>query len=769
MFRRVVTINRLLRTTVQKIKAQGPLRLTLMILLPLLVIGYVQAMETTSKTASLRFAIIGDFGVDGAKEAAVALLVKSWNPEFVVTVGDNNYLGAASAIDRAIGKYYRDYIAPYQGTYGSGSSSGNRFYPALGNHDWESLSCSNGVCQGPYFDYFTLPGNERYYDFVQGPVHFFLVDSDAHEPDGISATSAQAAWLRARLAASTAPWKLVILHHPPYSSGPAGSTKAMQWPFKSWGADVVLAGHDHHYERLDVNGQVYFIDGLGGTGISKRVTPIAGSQATYTQYHGALLVGADTGTINFQFIDINGKVVDTYTLNKDTTGTSTPTNTPTNTLTPATTPTTAVSPTATPTTPTDTPTNTPTNTPTTPVATATATPVAADMIFADDFETGTVSAWSANANSAGSKVAPAAALVGNQGWQVSITSNTATYLTDNTPNAEPRYRARFYFDPNTIVMKDGNAHVIFAGYHGTKVALRTEFRNSKGKYQVRAGTLDDGGTWKSSSWFTISDDSHPIELDWQSATAAGANNGVLTLWIDAMLQTNVLNIDNDTRRIDAIRLGPSNGIDSGTRSAYYFDDFVSQRQSAIGLATVGAAAALDAEELEELQDAYVIVPNEYPALTADVTPGQDSVINGPIGDLTVQAVIPGQAVAAPVSVILHGLDDTALPDGYALLGNIFDLKVFDKAGVYLTQFAEPVRLTIAYGHAPSQVAPSTEPALWRWNGATEVWEALPATIDSAAQTITVELAQPATLGILQPEAAAPPQSQSIYLPLIESK
>lgn len=769
MSRRVVTISCLLRTVIQKIKAQGPLRLTLMIVLPLLVVSYGQARESATKTATLRFAIIGDFGVDNSKEAAVALLVKSWNPEFVVTVGDNNYLGAASAIDRAIGKYYRDYIAPYQGTYGSGSTSGNRFYPALGNHDWESLSCSNGVCQGPYFDYFTLPGNERYYDFVQGPVHFFLIDSDAHEPDGISATSAQAAWLRARLAASTAPWKLVILHHPPYSSGPAGSTKAMQWPFKSWGADVVLAGHDHHYERLDVNGQVYLIDGLGGTGISKRVTPIAGSQATYTQYHGALLVGADPGTINFQFIDINGKVADTYTLNKSTTGTNTPTNTPTDTPSPTNTPPTNTSPTATPTTPPPTqPTDTPTNTPTVPTVTNTPTPVAVDAIFADDFESGTVSAWSATTNSASSKVAPVAALVGAQGWQVSITSNTATYLTDSSPNAEPRYRARFYFDPNTIPMKDGNAHVIFAGYHGSKVVLRAEFRSSKAKYQVRAGTLDDGGTWKSSSWFTISDASHPIELDWQAATAVGAKNGVLALWIDGILQTNVLGIDNDTRRIDAIRLGPSNGIDSGTRGAYYFDDFASRRQSAIGLATVGAAA-LAAAELEELQDAYVIIPNEYPALTADVTPGAERVINGPIGDLTVQAVIPGQAVAAPVSVILHGLDDTALPDGYALLGNIFDMKVFDTAGVYLTQFAAPVRLTIAYGKAPSQVSPSTEPALWRWNGDTGLWEALPATIDPAAQTITVELDHPATLGLLQPEATTAPQPESIYLPLIESR
>lgn len=749
---RSVTISSLLRKVVQRVMAQGRLRLLLMSLLPLLVISYVQAREAASTTAALRFAIIGDFGVDNAKEAAVAQLVKSWNPAFIVTVGDNNYLGAATAIDRAIGKYYRDYIAPYQGAYGSGSTTGNRFYPALGNHDWESLSCTNGVCQGPYFDYFTLPGNERYYDFVQGPVHFFMVDSDAQEPDGISSTSAQAAWLKARLAASTASWKLVILHHPPYSSGPAGSTKTMQWPFKTWGADVVLTGHDHIYERLLVNGQLYFIDGLGGTGISSRITTVAGSQMTYNQYHGAMLVGADTTAITFQFIDINGKLVDTYTLNKGTPTTGTPTATPT-----------ATSPTPTAT---HTPTNTPTIVPTAPTAASTPTPVAADGIFADDFETGTLSAWSANANSAGSKVTTAAALVGAQGWQVSIASNTSTYLTDNTPNAEPRYRARFYFDSNAILMADGNAHLLFAGYHGTKLVLRTEFRKSKGKYQLRVGTLDDKATWKSSSWFTISDAGHPIEVDWQAATAAGANNGVLTLWIDGMLQTNVLGIDNDTRRIDAIRLGPSSGIDSGTRGTYYFDAFASRRQSAIGAAAV-SAAALDAEALEELQDAYMIVPNEYPALTADVVPGQNSVITGAVGDLSVQATIPGAAVEAPASVIIHGLDDTALPDGYVLLGNIFAMKVFDTAGLYLTRFAEPVHLTIQYGTAPSQVEPPTAPSLWRWNGDTGLWEAMPATVDNATQAITVELAQPATLGLLQREVPSESQGKSIYLPLIE--
>jgi hypothetical protein len=62
----------------------------------------------------VRFAVIGDFGLDGESEAKVADLVTSWNPDFVITTGDNNYFqGAASTIDQNIGKYYCQFIGNY--------------------------------------------------------------------------------------------------------------------------------------------------------------------------------------------------------------------------------------------------------------------------------------------------------------------------------------------------------------------------------------------------------------------------------------------------------------------------------------------------------------------------------------------------------------------------------------------------------------------------------------------------------------------------------
>src|SRR4051812_43971265 len=76
---------------------------------------------------TLRFAVIGDFGSVSKSEQAVADMVKGWQPDFIVTVGDNNYpLGLAETIDDNIGQYYHDYIGNYTGKYGE-SSKENRF------------------------------------------------------------------------------------------------------------------------------------------------------------------------------------------------------------------------------------------------------------------------------------------------------------------------------------------------------------------------------------------------------------------------------------------------------------------------------------------------------------------------------------------------------------------------------------------------------------------------------------------------------------------
>lgn len=258
--------------------------------------------------SSMRFAVIGDYGLAGQPEADVAAMVDRWAVDAVVTVGDNNYPdGEAGTIDANIGQYYHAYIAPYQGTYGVGAEE-NRFFPALGNHDWRADGAA------PYFAFFTLPGNERYYSIRRGPVEFFILDSNVQEPDGITADSAQAQWLREQLAASDAPWKLVILHHTPYTSSQRRSNRTLQWPFAEWGAAAVIAGHDHLYERLEVDGIFYLINGAGGKDLYPFGPPEVGSLVRYNQDHGAQLITAAEQCLNISFFSRANELIDSVTL-----------------------------------------------------------------------------------------------------------------------------------------------------------------------------------------------------------------------------------------------------------------------------------------------------------------------------------------------------------------------------------------------------------------------------------------------------------------------
>jgi tartrate-resistant acid phosphatase type 5 len=258
----------------------------------------------------IRFAAIGDFGWAGAPEEKVADMVKGWDPDFIITLGDNNYMdGADSTIDRNVGQYYHSYIHPYAGSYGAGSTQ-NRFFPCLGNHDWLTPGAV------PYLKYFKLPGNGRYYDFVRGPVHFFVLSSDIYEPDGRTPTSKQGRWLHAVLPRATERWKIVYFHHPPYTSGstPEPNPK-LAWPFREWGASAVLCGHEHDYERLIEDSLVYFINGIGGRSLIPFGTAIdSGSRVRYVGNYGAMLIEAGLDSVRFRCFNIADSLVDSYTL-----------------------------------------------------------------------------------------------------------------------------------------------------------------------------------------------------------------------------------------------------------------------------------------------------------------------------------------------------------------------------------------------------------------------------------------------------------------------
>lgn len=280
----------------------------------------------------LIMAIIGDYGLAGADELAVSTLVKSWEPNFIVTTGDNNYPdGSALTIDANVGQYYAKYIQPYKGSYpllsGEVAVTTNSFWPSLGNHDLDS-----GFPPTAYTSYFTLPGNGRFYSFINGLCEFFIIDSGINtagtlvEPAGNTEIDYQASWLQARLAASVAAYKIVAFHHPPYTSDESyyPGIASLRWPFKKWGATAVFNGHGHNYEHvIDSTGMDYFICGASGAELRCFApTPVDGSQKRYCESHGAIRISILCASLTIEFINVDGEVIDTVVIANENAGMS---------------------------------------------------------------------------------------------------------------------------------------------------------------------------------------------------------------------------------------------------------------------------------------------------------------------------------------------------------------------------------------------------------------------------------------------------------------
>jgi len=211
---------------------------------------------------------------------------------------------------------------------------------------------------------------------------------------------------------------------------------------------------------------------------------------------------------------------------------------------------------------------------------------AAELIFADGFESGDVSRWSSSRNVGGRlAVTAAAALDAAFGLSANVTDTNALYVQDDTPAAEPRYRARFLFDPNGFVPGPGNGNSmvnLFVAFQGTSTrAITIALRRRQGQYSVQAQAILDGGTQVSTAFVNITDAPHAVEFDWRRATAAGANNGSLQLWIDGAAVATIGGLDNDTTGVDLARLGPQN-LQSGASGTLFFDRLESRRTTFIG-------------------------------------------------------------------------------------------------------------------------------------------------------------------------------------------
>jgi PKD repeat protein len=205
-----------------------------------------------------------------------------------------------------------------------------------------------------------------------------------------------------------------------------------------------------------------------------------------------------------------------------------------------------------------------------------------DLIFADGFESGSLSAWSSAVTDGGDLSVADASLVGAKAMQAVMDDNAPLYAQDNHPSAEAHYRARFYFDPNSLPMANGNGQYLFAGYSGSMAdVFSVHLLYSGGQYRTRASLTSDGGGYYFTPSVPLSDGPHFIEVEWQAASAPGASDGYATLWLDGVQVATRTGVDNDGLRLEQVRLGPT-GVDTGTRGTTFFDEFESHRENYIG-------------------------------------------------------------------------------------------------------------------------------------------------------------------------------------------
>lgn len=237
----------------------------------------------------------GDLGEVNPNAEAVAEVIESDNPEALILGGDLTYGGS--------GDYATDFATNYQWALTAGI-----VYPCLGNHNVDATTSN-------FHTFFDKPGGRNYYEAIIGPIHFFFLNSDPREPDGISITSEQQEWLRLKALLSVARWKVVVMHHPPFSSGSTyGNNATLQWGFEDYGIHLVLASHEHNYERLEQNGIPYIVNGLGGKSIYPFGAPVSGSIVRYNSKYGRLIGEVNCDEMVLTFKSVDNDVIDTLTI-----------------------------------------------------------------------------------------------------------------------------------------------------------------------------------------------------------------------------------------------------------------------------------------------------------------------------------------------------------------------------------------------------------------------------------------------------------------------
>jgi 3',5'-cyclic AMP phosphodiesterase CpdA len=224
-------------------------------------------------------------------------------------------VGAGLAVDPgaavlALGDlaYPRGTAAEFAGCYGpTWGKFKDRTLPTPGNHEYATAGGSG------YFNYFGAAAGPGYYSVQLGTWRLFSLDSNLRP----AAHAAQMTWLRAELAAHPARCTLAYWHHPLYSSGMKGNISRMKDAWQALydaGAELVLSGHDHVYERFapqdaegrrdDARGIRQFVVGTGGAFPTPLLWPRPNSEARDSNHFGVLKLVLGEDGYEWEFLEV---------------------------------------------------------------------------------------------------------------------------------------------------------------------------------------------------------------------------------------------------------------------------------------------------------------------------------------------------------------------------------------------------------------------------------------------------------------------------------
>jgi hypothetical protein len=245
----------------------------------------------------------GEGSANNCHMKATSDVVMSMSPDAVLALGDVQY--EEGTLSQFLGSY---------------DLSWGRFkditYPAVGNHEYLTTKAAG------YYDYYGGAAGDPakgYYSFDLGGWHLVSLNTNCSKVGGCGPGSPQLQWLQTDLATHRTKCTLAFWHHPTFSSGKIGS---IDWSREFWetlqaaGAELVLTGHDHHYERFapqdadgnaDPNGLREFVVGTGGRNHTSAVAPQPNSEIRDSQTYGVLKLTLRASSYDWAFVPEAGE------------------------------------------------------------------------------------------------------------------------------------------------------------------------------------------------------------------------------------------------------------------------------------------------------------------------------------------------------------------------------------------------------------------------------------------------------------------------------